>query len=148
METKPSAPYWHLWVDGEGVSHQSKHAIERFELKSVGSGAQPQFMHDDASAQTTVSFEVLPPGWFGDWHPNRKPQWIIVMSGRWYVTAMDGTRAEMGPGELSFGEDQLAHKDAKGQLGHLSGTIGDVPCVLMCVQLDIAPTIDQPGRFR
>ena len=144
----PSATYWHVWVDGEGVSHQSLHAIERFELKSVGGDAAPQFMHNGEPMQATVAFMVLPPGWVGDWHPNPKPQWVIPMSGRWYVETMDGTRAEMGPGELSLGEDQLAHKDALGRLGHLSGTVGDAPCVLLCVQLDIPPTADQPGRFR
>ena len=39
---------------------------------------------------------------------------------------MDGQRVEMGPGELSFGEDQGTKRDAKGRHGHLSGTVGDV----------------------
>ncbi len=28
------------------------------------------------------------------------------MSGRWFVESMDGRRAEMGMGDISFGEDQ------------------------------------------
>jgi hypothetical protein len=47
---------------------------------------------------------------------------------------MDGQRVEMGPGEMSFGEDQntRAQGDRK---GHLSGTVGEEPAVLMLVQI-------------
>ncbi|MGI9024128.1 MAG: hypothetical protein ACR2GP_00810 [Burkholderiaceae bacterium] len=45
-------------------------------------------------------------GWVGEWHENPKPQWIVPMSGRWFVESMDGRRAEMGMGDISFGEDQ------------------------------------------
>jgi uncharacterized membrane protein YphA (DoxX/SURF4 family) len=54
----------------------------------------------------TVFVTVLPVGWIGDWHENPKPQWIIPLSGRWFVESMDGQRVEMGPGEISFGEDK------------------------------------------
>jgi hypothetical protein len=60
---------------------------------------------------------------------------------------MDGTRVEMGPGELSFGEDQST-VERDGRRGHLSGTIGDAPAVLMVVQLNDPPTIATPCRFR
>ena len=57
-----------------------------------------------AGAEMLVT--VLPVGWVGDWHENPRPQWIIPLSGRWFVETMDGARVEMGPGEMSFGEDQ------------------------------------------
>lgn len=41
----------------------------------------------------------------------------------------------MGPGDLSFGEDQLAREDANGRTGHLSGVVGESPCVLMLIQV-------------
>ena len=52
---------------------------------------------------------------------------------------MDGTRVEMGPGDLSLGEDQGCTADAQGRKGHKSGTIGDQPAVLMTVQLHVPP---------
>ena len=54
----------------------------------------------------------------------------------------------MGPGEASFGEDQNCTPDPQGRKGHMSGTVGEAPAVLMIVQLDVPPTIDQPGRWR
>jgi hypothetical protein len=54
---------------------------------------------------------------------------------------MDGVRVEMGPGEISFGEDQNT-RQVDGKRGHLSGTVGAEPAVLMLVQFEVsrAPT--------
>lgn len=85
-------------------------------------------------------FSVQPVDWFGDGHENRAPQWIVPLPGRWWVEAMDGTRVEMGPGGLSFGEDQGCVKDGQGHQGHRSGTVGDEPAVLLVVQCHVRPT--------
>ncbi len=92
--------------------------------KPLRNGSAPR--PNDAA---TVFVTVLPVGWIGDWHENPKPQWIIPLSGRWFVESMDGQRVEMGPGEISFGEDKNTRKVA-GKQGHLSGTLGDEPAVL------------------
>jgi hypothetical protein len=82
---------------------------------------------------------VLPVGWVGDWHENPKPQWIVPLSGRWFVESMDGGRVEMGPGEFSFGGDQNT-RETGGRKGHLSGTVGNEPAVLMLIQLEAPPS--------
>ena len=61
---------------------------------------------------------------------------------------MDGKRVEMGPGEISFGEDQGTRPDTQGHKGHLSGTVGNEPSVLMIVQLPDVPTSEQPTHFQ
>jgi hypothetical protein len=91
--------------------------------------------------------DVQPVGWIGEWHENPKPQWIIPLSGRWFVEAMDGTRVEMGPGELSFGGDQNC-RARDGRVGHRSGTIGDSPATLIVVQFDSASAPRGPCGFR
>ncbi len=135
---KPSVSYWHLWVDEAGVSHQQRCELTEFELKGVGP-ADPQWNNKQDRTEATTVFTVQPVGWVGDWHENPAPQWISVLSGKWWVESMDGTRVEMGPGEFSFGEDQGCAKDAEGRNGHKSGTIGDQPCALMTVQLHVPP---------
>lgn len=139
--TAPAAPslaYWHLCTDAHGVSHQTRCALHRFELGSVGDAA-PQWNDKQERGEATVVFCVLPVGWVGEWHENPAPQWIVPVSGRWWVEAMDGTRVEMGAGELSLGEDQQCVKDGDGRKGHRSGTVGDTPAVLMTVQLHVPP---------
>jgi hypothetical protein len=95
----------------------------------------------------TTMVTVQPVGWIGTWHENPKPQWIVPLSGRWFVEAMDGTRVEMGPGEISFGSDQNC-REVEGKRGHLSGTIGDVPAVLMVIQFEGASASPPPCQFR
>ena len=60
---------------------------------------------------------------------------------------MDGQRVEMGPGEISFGEDKNT-RNVTGKQGHLSGTVGDDSAVLMIVQFEAAPPRASPCRFR
>ena len=135
---KPRIPYWHLYVDEHGTSRQVPCALEDWELKGVGNAA-PQWNNKHERAESTVVFTVQPVGWVGEWHENPAPQWITVLSGRWWIESMDGTRIEQGPGEFSLGEDQGC-TEAGGKKGHRSGTIGDQPAVLMCVQLHVDPS--------
>ena len=93
-----------------------------------------------------VMVTVQPGGWGGARHEDTRLQWIIPLSGRWFVESMDGQRVEMGPGEISFGEDQNT-VERDGRKGHRSGTVGDEPAVLMVVQFAAPPTIASPCRF-
>jgi hypothetical protein len=146
--SSPILNYWHVWTDSNGVSHQSQCQIQDFALKSISPPASPQWLDQMQQTRATVVFTIQPVGWVGSWHENPKPQWIIPLSGRWFVETMDGQRVEMGVGEISFGEDQNTKADVQGHQGHLSGTVGDEPAVLMIVQLQETPTVGQACRFR
>lgn len=143
---RPEIPYWHLWTDEDGVSHQTRCTLNEWELKGVGAAA-PQWNNTQAGGDAQVVFTVQPVGWVGDWHENPAPQWIAVLSGRWWIESMDGTRIEQGPGEFSLGEDQHCQRDPQGRQGHRSGTIGGQPAVLMCVRLHV-PSKPQPCHAR
>ena len=133
----PRIPYWHLWADEHGVSHQAQCALTSYELHGVGDAA-PQWNNNQPRSEATVVFTVQPVGWVGDWHENPAPQWIVVLSGCWWIESMDGTRIEQGAGEFSFGEDQGCTA-VDGRQGHRSGTVGDQPAVLMTVQVHVPP---------
>lgn len=144
----PKLEYWHVWTDQEGVTHQTRCALTGFKMESMGGKASPQWNDHLLTSEESILFCILPVGWVGDWHENPKPQWIVPVSGRWFVETMDGTRVEMGPGELSFGGDQNSKPDAEGRVGHRSGTVGDEPCSLMVVQLDAKRWAGvRPGGF-
>ncbi len=145
----PRMPYWHVWTDEAGATHQSHCELSAFRLESMGGKAAAQWNDRLLTAASSVLFSVLPVGWVGDWHENPKPQWIVPLSGVWFVETTDGTRVEMGPGEISFGGDQRARPDKNGCVGHRSGTVGDAPAVLMVVQLEDDRFIGaRPGAFR
>src|SRR4051812_33406808 len=142
----PTTTYWELYVDADGTSRQRRREMHGFHPASMG-GAAPQWNAEQAARPQKVIFAVQPVGWVGDWHENPARQWIVPLTGRWFVESMDGQRVEMGPGEIAFGEDQNT-REANGRKGHLSGTVGDVPAVLMVVQFATPPTVASPCRFR
>ncbi len=145
----PKIPYWHLWTDDEGITHQTRCDLTSFEWQSMGGKAGAQWNDHLLSGENSLLFAILPVGWIGDWHENPKPQWISVLSGRWFVESTDGTKVEMGTGDLAFGGDQNAKPDAGGRAGHRSGTVGDEPCSLMIVQLDPSKWAGaRPGAFK
>jgi hypothetical protein len=144
----PTVAYWHVWTDTKGVSHQNHCELHDFVLRSMKPPAAPQWQDRMNASGATVIITVQPVGWRGLWHENPKPQWIIPLSGRWFVQTMDGTRVEMGAGDISFGEDQNTKPNNRGDKGHLSGTVSDMPAVLMVVQTSSMPTVNQPCHFK
>jgi hypothetical protein len=146
MNDKPRVAYWHLWTDADGVSHLAQCAMTSFALKSMQAPAAPQWQGEKTSGKMSAMVTVQPVGWVGEWHENPRPQWIIPLSGRWFVEAMDGACVELGAGELSFGGDQNC-RSLDGRRGHRSGTVGDAPAVLMVFQFDDASAPASPCAF-
>ncbi|RFD21519.1 cupin domain-containing protein [Komagataeibacter melaceti] len=151
----PDAPqrfYRHLWTDDKGISHISTCPVHDFFLKSMSPPAGPQWQDPMPPQMATIMVTVQPAHWNGAWHPDPKPQWIIPLQGSWYVRAMDGTRVEMGPGDILFGEDQnvrpMRTGPYRGRKGHDAGNIGDGPVTLMVIQSANAPVANQPCRYR
>ncbi len=142
--SSPTVGYWHLWADEEGVTHQNSCRLEAFEKKTFAPPSPDMWVKRLTDNVDDITILVLQPGWSGGWHRNPRAQWIVPLAGAWFVESMDGTRVEMGPGEASFGEDQLARPDAEGREGHRSGVVGEVPCVLMLVQVSDPPTAGRP----
>ena len=139
----PEVPYWHVWTDENGVRRQDRCRIANITIARISSGAAPSWIERLKTPARRVVVLVLPAGWVGEWREFPGPQWIVPLSGRWFVETMDGTRVEMRPGELSFGNDQNTRPDEEGRRGHRSGTVGDEPAVLMLVQVERQPS---PGR--
>ena len=143
---KPTMKYWHVFTNADGASEQKLCELRAFEFKGINPEVAAQWNDKMEPTMAGVTFTVLPVGWVGDWHENPKPQWIAILSGRWFVETMDGHRVEMGPGELMMGEDQNT-KPRDGRKGHLSGTVGTEPCTMIVTGLDVTPTVNEPGRF-
>ena len=129
-DTPPTVTFWHVFTDGEGVSRQRRRDLPGFQMSTLAPPAAPQWNSPRITGEASVMVTTLPPGWVGDWHENPKPQWIVPLSGRWFVETMDGERVEMGPGDWSLGEDQ----GTRGRRGHRSGTVGGAPAVLLLIQ--------------
>ncbi len=132
---RPHLEYWHAWTDDDGVSRQERRSVGEFDLAPFTSDSEPLWVASHSSTPRKVVFLTLPANEVVHWHENPVPQWIVVLSGRWFVETMDGTRVEMGPGELSFGGDQ-GTDPSRAERGHQSGALDGRPCSLMLIQVD------------
>lgn len=88
--------YWHV-IDGAGTSHQTQCEFKDFSPLPLGEGVAPIFADKLQDTPAPVVIAQLPKGWIGAWHENPKPQWIVPLSGHWFVETTDGHRVEMGP---------------------------------------------------
>ena len=116
---------------GKGVSHLTRCALSNFELQCLSPPAAPEWANRQPPGTASIITVVQPSGWKGVWHQESKVYWIVTPTGKWFVEAMDGTRVELGPGDVSLGEDQIGVPDAEGRKGHRSGNIGDETVTLM-----------------
>jgi hypothetical protein len=131
-------PYWRVWRDAEGISHQSQTWVENFELAHLAEGMQSLWRTPTEQDTTGIVIIQVEPDVDYGWHENPVPQWIVPLSGRWFVETMDGHRVEMGPGELSFGGDQDC-RCVDGRQGHRSGALDGKPAMLMLIQVEQHP---------
>lgn len=111
---KPDFWYWDNWTDNAGLSHMTRCPVTSFDLKSMSPPADPQFQAKQPQGSAQVILTEQPAGWKGAWHEDPKPQWMIPLKGTWFVQAMDGQRVNLGPGDVSLGEDQNTKPDVKG----------------------------------
>jgi hypothetical protein len=129
----PRVPYYSMWTGPEGTSRMANCMLGGFAARSVGGKAAPLWISRSPGEPEVVDFFVLPVGWVGEWHESPKPQWVVPLSGRWFIETKDGARVEMGPGDIHWGQD-IGTRALDGDQGHRSGQIGDVPCVMLVVQ--------------
>jgi len=128
----PRMPFWHMKDAGDGHSTIEQAWLGDFMQQVVSAPTAPIWMRGFAGQVRAVWFNVLPVGWVGHWHPSPSLQWVIPISGRWFIETQDGRRIEMGPGDIHWGADIVTGRAA--DIGHLSGQLGDVPCVQFMVQ--------------
>ena len=139
----PMLPFLHMWTDQDGRSRMDASKMSGFGLKSVGGRAAPAWMRPFPGEVAAVCFAVLPVGWVGDWHESPAPQWVVALRGRWFIETMDGTRVEMGPGDIHFGQDQ----GTTGGNGHRSGQVWDQPCFHLMLQFSTSPAAETRDPF-
>ncbi|MEX5215224.1 MAG: hypothetical protein NW703_13785 [Nitrospiraceae bacterium] len=128
----PRVPFWHMRPGPNGGSTIDRDLLDGFVRRVVSGNTAPIWMRRIEGRITGGWFTILPVGWVGEWHESPEPQWVIPLSGRWFLQTRDGKRVEMGPGDIHWGADI----DTTGQQGHFSGQIGDEPCVQLLVQFD------------
>lgn len=127
----PVVSLLHVTTDRDG--HTVTHRCQTPDLtmqRTIGN-SPPVWASEPVDDPVSRAVWVLPPGWRGGWHTNPQRQWVVVLSGTWWVETQDGVRTTMGPGDAHLGDDLHAVADEHGHVGHDSGVVGEEPAVLL-----------------
>ncbi|HYE91987.1 MAG TPA: hypothetical protein VEA38_13240 [Terriglobales bacterium] len=71
-------------------------------------------------AATGVAFRQFAPGYVLSWHCAPRRQYSITLAGRVEIEVGDGTKAEVGPGDIVLAEDLTGQ-------GHVTRVLGNEP---------------------
>ena len=82
--------------------------------------------HQKATGTIAIGF---PPGWFGDFHPAPKHQWMIITSGALEIGVSDGEKRTLSTGTIAFLEES-------GSKGHSTRCVSDVDCFVMVTEVN------------
>ncbi len=118
--------YLRLYSDDSGETHLEDEEMLMTEAE-YAPPAPPNWVgpREKATGWTVIG---LPSGWFGDFHPVPRPQWMLIMSGVVEVEVTDGTKRTCPAGTIAFLEDA-------GSKGHISRSVGDELSVIMVVEV-------------
>ena len=110
------ATYVRIYADGGGESHFEDVEVA-FEQADFVPPAPPVFLSSFEPA-TQYGFEVVHPGWHGDWHPVPRRVLAIYLSGQGEMEASDGEVRQLGPGTVLLAEDTTG----KGHISRVTGS--------------------------
>jgi len=92
-----------IYADEDGKSHLEDMQVAYDESDFVPP-APPVSMSSFERANQ-FAFEVVPPGWHGDWHPAPGRVLAIYLSGQGEIEASDGEVRALTPGSVLLAED-------------------------------------------
>jgi len=81
--------------------------------------------HETAAGMIAIGF---PPGWFGDFHPAPKHQWMIIVAGTLEIGVSDGEKRTLPAGTVAFLKES-------GSKGHSTRVIGDEQSIIMVTEV-------------
>jgi hypothetical protein len=121
-----SMRYVRIYADSEGQSHFEE-VEETLTEVDFAPPAAPQNVSTFAPA-SRVGFLSVPPGWFGDWHPVPRRQYLFYLAGEIEIEVGDGEVRRFGPGSVLLAEDTDGP-------GHTTRAVGTDPVRAAVVQL-------------
>ena len=117
---------WRVYSGADGESH-----VEEMPL-AMKPFTDTEGAHGEGTtlqAAAGIVFRVSPPGYVLDWHCAPRRQYSITLSGRAEIEVGDGTKAQVGPGDIVLAEDLTGQ-------GHVTRVVGNEPRLSAIVPLD------------
>jgi quercetin dioxygenase-like cupin family protein len=105
--------YTRIFADSAGASHFGDEVME-FTLVDFAPPSPAVSISKVFNAQT-VAVISSPSGWYGDWHPAPRRQFLFILIGELEVEVSDGEVRTFGPGSFLLVEDTFG----KGHISHV-----------------------------
>ncbi len=118
--------YVRIYSDSNGQSHFAEEEAA-FQLVDYAPPAPPISVTEVLGAEG-VSFISSPSGWFGDWHPAPRRQFIFMLAGELEAEVSDGEVRIFKPGDIVLVEDTTGQ-------GHISRVVSKERAYLAVVPL-------------
>ena len=113
-----------IYTDNNGESHFGQTKVD-FKLVDYAPPAPPISVSKVQETES-VQFISSPPGWYGDWHPGPRRQFMFCLSGELEVKVSDGETRRFGPGCPILVEDTSG-------IGHISRVVGSERCFMAAI---------------
>jgi hypothetical protein len=115
-----------IYSDMDGESHFEEVGFE-FERTDLVPPAPPVLMTALADSER-YGFELVHPGWHGDWHPVPQRLLAVYLSGTGTMEASDGEVRELVKGTILLAEDTTGK-------GHMSRVTGEEDMLVLILML-------------
>ena len=115
-----------IFADAEGESHFEDVEFAWEETDFVPPA--PPVLMTALEIASGYSFELVHPGWRGDWHPVPQRLLAVYLSGVGTIEASDGELRDLRPGTILLAEDTTGR-------GHISAVTGTEDMLVLIVLL-------------
>jgi hypothetical protein len=115
-----------IYADAEGESHFEDLEF-KFKQTDLVPPAPPVLMTKLENA-SQYGFELVRPGWHGDWHTVPQRLLAVYLSGAGTIQASDGELRHLRPGTILLAEDTFGK-------GHISRMTGDEEMLVLILML-------------
>lgn len=122
--------YLRIYADDRGESHFENVELAFQEADFVPPA--PPVLLSSFEQATQYGFELVHPGWHGDWHPAPQRALAIYLTGQGEIEASDGEVRALGPGTVLLAEDTIG----KGHITRVTGSDEMLVVILLLPQID------------
>lgn len=115
-----------VYADADGASHFEDFEIELREVDFAPPA--PPLLLSEGHAASGFALMSCPPGWYGDWHPAPRRQWLLWLSGTTRIEVSDGEVRDISAGTVMLSENTTGR-------GHRTWQIGDATVLIATIQI-------------
>jgi len=143
--------YVHLWVSEDGETHLADCKVKDLVLKKLPGGHSIQYVRNlvdtipGMNSTNVIITQQLGPN---PWHHSPQTQFVVALSGSWYVNTTDGANRVLPSGTWLFQDNTASNPAAQNgtqKAMHYSGAVGH--CNQMVLQWNKEPVVGQPCPF-